>query len=79
MTPQQAGRIGGQRTFTRYGADHMRRIGREGARVFWSRYKVHPLSTSQWGIFSRANGGLVAVIGTLPRPLILGEEGGEGE
>ncbi len=48
-----AGRKGGLATFAKYGSDHFRNIGKRGARVFWSRYKLEPVGQSDFAIVNR--------------------------
>lgn len=53
MTKQQAGRLGGMATFAKYGAEHMREIGKQGAVAFWKKYTMKPYGTYQWAIINR--------------------------
>lgn len=60
MTKSEAGRLGGRTTFEKYGSDHMRRIGKEGAKKFYEKYELHPVGTSWFAIVERATGREVA-------------------
>lgn len=48
-----AGRRGGLATFAKYGVGHMKVIGAKGAKVFYSRYRLTPVGTSQFAIVCR--------------------------
>lgn len=66
LTKTQAGRRGGLATFARHGPEHMRAIGRAGARTFWRRYRMTPAGQSGWAILARDTGAVVNFIGALP-------------
>jgi hypothetical protein len=59
---REAGRRGGLSPLARYGVDHFRKIGIEGARVFWKRYRFSPVGTSQFALVRRDTGALVAFL-----------------
>jgi hypothetical protein len=50
---KEAGRRGGLATLARYGVDHFRVIGRKGARVFHSRYRLDPVGLDDFAIVNR--------------------------
>ena len=58
---------GGRSTHAKYGSEHMRAIGKRGAKVFWTRYSMKPVGTSGWAILRRADNSVVNFIGSLPR------------
>jgi len=62
----KAGRIGGLKTVERHGTEHMRAIGKRGAKTFWKRYSVKPAGTSGWVILHRETQQVVNFIGSLP-------------
>lgn len=61
MTRQQAGSKGGRVTVTRYGRDHMQKIGRRGAVVTWTRYRLTPWKQSQYAMVDRKTNEIKAV------------------
>lgn len=61
-----AGRRGGLSTVAKYGAEHMRAIGRAGARVFWERYRFSPVGTSQFAVVHRESNQVVAFLDGRP-------------
>jgi general stress protein YciG len=63
MTKQQAGAIGGRRTFEKHGKSHMQQIGRAGAKVTWTRYTMKPINQSQYAMVDRATNVIKAMIG----------------
>jgi hypothetical protein len=63
---QEAGRRGGLATLARHGVDHFRRIGAEGARAFWKRYRFSPVGTSQFAIVRRDDQKVVAFLDGRP-------------
>lgn len=68
MTKAQAGRLGGLATVKRYGKDHMQAIGRRGAKTFWRRYTLTPVSIAAFAIIRRDTGQAVALTNYYPRP-----------
>ena len=62
MTKSQAGQLGGLSTYRKYGKKHMRKIGKRGAEVFWSKYHLVPVGTANFAIVNRETG---VVIGTM--------------
>jgi len=56
LNKAQAGRAGGLATFGKHGAQHMREIGKRGARVFWERYRLEPVDLADFAIVERATG-----------------------
>lgn len=61
-----AGRRGGLSTVAKYGAEHMRAIGRAGARVFWERYRFSPVGTFQFAVVRRETNQVVAFLDGRP-------------
>ena len=55
MTKRQAGRLGGLATFKKHGREHMRRIGKLGARAMWTNNKLVPIGTSNFAIVRRSD------------------------
>jgi hypothetical protein len=53
---RRSGQLGGRATVARYGREHMSRIGRRGAQVFWQRYRLLPAGLSGWAIVERETG-----------------------
>ena len=58
-TKQTAGRRGGLATLARHGPEHMRKIGQQGARVFWQRYTTQPTGLNDFAIVKRATGEVI--------------------
>ena len=52
----EAGRRGGLSTVARHGVQHMQKIGRAGARVFWARYRFSPVGLNQFAVVRRDTG-----------------------
>lgn len=48
------------------GTDHMRAIGKRGARAFYRKYKFVPAGQSGWAIVSRADNTVIRTLGVLP-------------
>jgi hypothetical protein len=61
MNKMQAGRLGGLATVARHGSEHMQRIGRRGAAVFWQRYTLRPVAIAAFAIVARDTGRPVAL------------------
>ena len=55
-TKQAAGSKGGRATVQRHGREHMQRIGKRGADVTWSRYRLTPIGQYQYAMVERATG-----------------------
>ena len=70
MDKKKAGRKGGRATVAKHGRDHMSRIGKEGARVTWTRYQLSPIGVSGWAMRHRETGEVKAFINFSepPRP-----------
>lgn len=65
MTKAQAGRLGQAALRRKLGADyadHMRNIGKRGAKAFWSKYRLIPIGTSQFAIVCRVTGKFINYI-----------------
>jgi len=62
----EAGCRGGLATLAKYGADHFKKIGAEGARVFWKRYRFEPVGMDDFAIVRRDNHAVVALLSGLP-------------
>ena len=58
---REYGRRGGMATYSKHGRDHMQKIGRRGAAVFWKRYTMRPLGTSDFAIIERETDQVIAV------------------
>jgi len=58
----EAGRKGGKATVRKYGPEHMREIGREGARVFHKRYRLQPVRMNDFAIVRRSDDELIGFI-----------------
>jgi hypothetical protein len=61
MSHSKAGRLGGLATYSKYGIEHYRIIGRKGAKVFWSRYTLRPVDVAAFAIIRRDTGECVAL------------------
>lgn len=61
-----AGRRGGLSTVARHGVQHMQKIGRAGARVFWERYRFSPVGLNQFAVVHRETGEAVAFLDGRP-------------
>ena len=53
MKRKEYGRRGGRATVAKYGADHMREIGKRGAAAFWKRYTLQPVGLNDFAIVKR--------------------------
>lgn len=62
----EAGRRGGLSTVVRHGVQHMQKIGRAGARVFWARYRFSPVGLNQFAVVRRDTGQAVAFLDGRP-------------
>ena len=60
-TKQTAGQIGGRVTVQKYGPEHMRTIGKRGAKVTWTRYYLAPIGQFQYAMVERATGKIKTV------------------
>ena len=65
---KQASRLGGLATVARHGREYMREIGRRGAAVTWSRYRLAPVGTSDLALVNRQTGEVKALISGGLRP-----------
>lgn len=61
MNKRQAGSKGGRVTVQRHGREHMQRIGRKGAQVTWTRYRLTPWKQSQYAMVDRRTNEVKAV------------------
>ncbi len=61
MTRQQAGSKGGRATVDRHGREHMQQIGRKGAAVTWTRYRLVPWKLSQYAMVDKNTNEVKAV------------------
>jgi len=61
-----AGRRGGMRTLEKYGADHFRRIGAIGAKVFHRRYRLTPVGLDNFAIVNRETNEVKAFLNGVP-------------
>lgn len=55
MTKAEAGSLGGKQTFKRYGREHMKRIGANGARRFHELYFLTPVGLANFAIVRRSD------------------------
>ena len=62
MSKKQAGSKGGKSTLAKYGRGHFQKIGREGARVTWTRYHLAPIGTGGYAMVNRETNTIKAVI-----------------
>lgn len=53
---RKAGSLGGRSTVEKHGIEHMRTIGKRGARVTHSRYRLEPYGLSGWALVHRETG-----------------------
>ncbi len=66
LKKREAGRKGGKTTFAKYGRDHMQCIGRVGADVMHTRYKLEPIEQSDFALVHRETGVIKARLSGLP-------------
>lgn len=59
-------RAAAQALIEQRGLEHMRQIGKRGAKTFYRRYKFVPAGTSGWAIVSRADNTVIRTLGVLP-------------
>ena len=62
LVKQKAGRLGGISTFKKYGVEHFRKIGLNGARVTHSRYRLTPTGLNDFAMIDRATGEVKAFL-----------------
>lgn len=55
MTNNEAGRLGGLATRDKYGKAHYQKIGKLGAAVMWSRWRIMPAAFSGFILVNRQN------------------------
>jgi len=53
LTKKQAGQKGGKSTFSKYGPEHMREIGRRGAVAMHAKYKLEPWGLNDFALVER--------------------------
>lgn len=63
MTKAEAGRLGGIATFKKHGKKHMRKIGRDGAKVTWDRHTMKPVGQGQYAMVRKSDNIIVSIIG----------------
>lgn len=61
MIKRQAGKLGGLATYKKHGKEHMREIGKLGARAFWKKYRLSPVGLAYFAIVNRLDGKVVAI------------------
>jgi hypothetical protein len=61
MSHSQAGRLGGKATYSKYGIEHYRTIGRKGDLAFWTKYTLRPVDIAAFAIIERSTGKCVAL------------------
>jgi hypothetical protein len=54
MTKQEAGRLGGLSTVNKYGNNHMKSIGKLGAKKLWELYRMVPYDLSKFKLVKRS-------------------------
>lgn len=59
MKRREWSRRGGKATVKKHGRDHMSKIGKSGARVFWKRYTLRPTGTADFAIVKREGGEVI--------------------
>ena len=59
-------RAAAQALLDQRGPEHMRQIGRKGARAFYRKYKFVPAGQSGWAIVSRADNTVIRTLSVLP-------------
>ena len=62
MTKSEAGKLGGLSTFKKHGKGHMRRIGKNGAKVTWDRYSMKPIGQSQYAMVRKSDNIIIAIM-----------------
>ena len=63
---KEAGRRGGRATVAKHGKDHMSKIGKRGAAVFWKRYAFEPAGQSDFAIVKRDTREVIAFLSGRP-------------
>lgn len=58
---QQAGSKGGRATVAKHGREHMQKIGKRGAAVTWTRYRLTPWKQSQYAMVHRETNEIKAI------------------
>jgi len=58
---KSAGSIGGRVTVERHGREHMRAIGKRGAKTTWTRYTLKPVNQSQYALVDRVTHEIKAI------------------
>lgn len=61
-TKQSAGQKGGRATVEKHGREHMSRIGKRGAAVFWKRYEFQPTGLNDFAIVKRETREVIAFV-----------------
>lgn len=62
MTKQEAGRLGGTSTFKKHGREHMQKIGTNGARVTWTRYRKVAYGMTQYAIVRNSDDVIIRIM-----------------
>jgi hypothetical protein len=65
-TKRTAGALGGSATYAKYGKPHMQTIGRNGAKVTWTRYHLAPIGQSGWAMVNRQTNEVKTFINYIP-------------
>lgn len=60
MNKKEAGRLGGNSTFNKYGRDHMVKIGRNGAYKLHEKYNIVPIGIGEYALVDRITEKIVA-------------------
>ena len=62
MTKSEAGRLGGRATVKKHGKSHMVTIGKLGAEVTWTKYKLQPVGLNQFAMVEIETNRVEAII-----------------
>jgi hypothetical protein len=62
MNKQDAGRLGGLKTASKYGNEYMSQLARRGAVAFHIKYKLVPIRLNNFAIVNRETGEMVNTI-----------------
>lgn len=66
LTKAQAGQLGGQSTLAKHGNAFFQRIGKAGARVTWSRYRLIPTGLQDFAMVNKQTGEVKAFLSGRP-------------
>ena len=62
MTKAQAGRLGGIATLRKYGRNYMQKIGTNGAKTTWTRYRKVAYGMTQYALVRNADDKIMRIL-----------------